>query len=265
MKLIDIGVNLTHPSFNRDREGVIEAAARAGVSPLVITGTGEKASREALCFAAGYSEKKPGALYATAGVHPHEVRFCGERTIETLRELALAYKAVAIGECGLDYNRNFSSQDAQRKWFEKQIELAVELSLPLFLHERDASEDFTGILKNCGARVPAKVVHCFTGNEAELMKYLDLGCHIGLTGWICDERRGTHLEALVKKIPSDRIMIETDAPFILPRNLPEKVRARRNEPKYLPYIAGTIARCLGRDPEDFAAETFTNTRRFFGV
>ncbi|MDR2618999.1 MAG: TatD family hydrolase [Treponema sp.] len=265
MKLIDIGVNLTHPSFNRDREEVIEAAACAGVSPLIITGTGEKASSEALRFAAEYSEKKPGALYATAGVHPHEARFCGERTIETLRELALSYRALAIGECGLDYNRNFSPQDVQRKWFEKQIELAAELSLPLFLHERDASEDFTAILKNCGARVQAKVVHCFTGAGAELEKYLDLGCYIGLTGWICDERRGGHLESLVKKIPPGRIMIETDAPFILPRNLPEKVRARRNEPKYLPHIAGTIARCLGRDPEDFAAETSATTRRFFGI
>jgi TatD DNase family protein len=263
MKLIDIGVNLMPPSFDRDREGVIEAAALAGVSPLVITGTGEKASREALCFAAGYSEQKPGALYATAGVHPHEARFCGEGTLEALRGLALAYGAVAIGECGLDYNRNFSPHDVQRKWFEKQLELGAELSLPLFLHERDAFEDFAAMIKDCKGQV--KVVHCFTGSEAELEKYLDLGCCIGLTGWICDERRGTHLEDMVKRIPPDRIMIETDAPFILPRNLPEKVRARRNEPKYLPHIAGTIARCLGRDPETFAAETFANTRRFFGI
>jgi TatD DNase family protein len=264
MNLIDIGVNLMHPSFNRDRQGVIEAAAAAGVRPLIITGTGEKASREALDFAAAYSEKKPGTLYATAGVHPHEARFWGGKTLETLRELALSCGAVAIGECGLDYNRNFSPQDLQRECFEKQVELAAELSLPLFLHERDASEDFAAIIGNCGNRVPAKAVHCFTGTEAELEKYLDLGCSIGLTGWICDERRGTHLEGLVKKIPPGRLMLETDAPFILPRDLPVTVKNRRNEPKYLPHIAGTIARCLGRDPEDLAAETFANARRFFG-
>ena len=265
MKLIDIGVNLMHPSFNRDREAVIEAAAGAGVSPLIITGTGEKASREALCFAAEYDTKKPGALYATAGVHPHEARFCGERTLETLRELAFTYRAAAIGECGLDYNRDFSPRDVQREWFEKQVELAAELSLPLFLHEREASKDFAAIIENCGNRVPAKVVHCFTCSEAELEKYLDLGCHIGLTGWICDERRGAHLKSLAAKIPPGSLMIETDAPFILPRNLPVKVRNRRNEPKYLPHIAEIIARCQGKDTGQLAGETFAAARRFFGL
>jgi TatD DNase family protein len=261
MQIIDIGINLMHSSFNRDREEVIRNAEALGVSPLIITGTGEKASKEALQYAASI----PGKLYATAGVHPHEARFCNESSIANLKELAIKHKAVAIGECGLDYNRDFSPRDIQRIWFEKQIELAVELHLPLFLHERDASPDFSFILKKYIANVPAAVVHCFTGSEEELRKYLDLGCYIGLTGWICDERRGTHLESLVRKIPSDKLMIETDAPFILPRDLPFKAIGRRNEPKYLPHITETIARHAGKDPDQLAKETFDNTKRFFGI
>jgi TatD DNase family protein len=265
LRLIDIGINLMHSSFNRDREAVVAAAAEAGVSPLVITGTGEKASCEALRYAAEYNTVKAGALYATAGVHPHEARFCNEGAIENLRALAAQYKAEAIGECGLDYNRDFSPRDIQRKWFEKQVELAAELGLPLFLHERDASADFTAIIKNAGGKVPAMVVHCFTGNGAELETYLEAGCYIGLTGWICDERRGSHLESLVKKIPADKLMLETDAPFILPRDLPFKVHGRRNEPKYLPHIAGTIARHQGKTIAALAEVTCANTRRFFGI
>jgi TatD DNase family protein len=261
MKIIDIGINLMHASFKSDREEVIRQAEALGVSPLIITGTGEKASREALHYAASM----PGKLYATAGVHPHEARFCNDSTIANLKELAVKYKAVAIGECGLDYNRDFSPRDVQRKWFEKQIELAIELQLPLFLHERDAFPDFNSLLTKYADKVPAMVVHCFTGSEEALEKYIGLGCYIGLTGWICDERRGTHLASLVKKIPSDKLMIETDAPFILPRDLPFKAEGRRNEPKYLPHIAEVIARHVGKNPEEFAKETFDNTKRFFGI
>jgi TatD DNase family protein len=263
MRFIDIGINLMHPSFDRDREEVIRKAGEAGVSPLIITGTGERSSREAAEYAAAFSGE--GRLYTTAGVHPHEARFCGEKTIGNLRGLALEYQAVAIGECGLDYNRDFSPRDVQRVWFVKQIELASELGLPLFLHERDAFADFAAILEDCGKRVPKKVVHCFTGRREELEKYLDLGCHIGLTGWICDERRGAHLGELVREIPAGRLMLETDAPFLLPRDLPMKVRNRRNEPQYLPHIAETIARLLGKESALLAEEAFAATKEFFGL
>jgi TatD DNase family protein len=263
MKLIDIGINLMHSSFGRYREEVIRKAEDAGVSPLIITGTEERSSREAAGYAAAYAG--PGKLYATAGVHPHEARFCNEGTIGNLRGIASEYGALAIGECGLDYNRDFSPRDVQRAWFVKQIELASELGLPLFLHERDAFADFSAILEDCGKGVPKKVVHCFTGRREELEKYLDLGCYIGITGWICDERRGAHLGELVRHIPPDRLMLETDAPFLLPRDLGEKARNRRNEPKYLPHIAGTIARLLGKDPARLAEETFAATREFFNL
>jgi TatD DNase family protein len=274
-RLIDIGINLMNPSYDRDRDEVVKSAADAGVSPLVITGSGERSSLDAALYAKAYNAAHPCALYSTAGVHPHEVKNCGNGTMEFLMELA-AGKADcspcgkncgirAIGECGLDYNRDFSPRDIQRRWFVKQAELAAELSLPLFLHERDAFADFSIILREFSASVPAAVVHCFTGTGDELEYYLSLDCYIGITGWICDERRGKHLRELIKIIPANRLMLETDGPFLLPRDLPFKVRNRKNESKFLPHIAETVARLLEKDPAKLAKETFENSRRFFRI
>ena len=141
----------------------------------------------------------------------------------------------------------------------------MELSLPLFLHERDAFVDFSIILSEYAKTVPAMVVHCFTGSGEELEHYLSLGCYIGITGWINDERRGKHLRELVKLIPRDRLLLETDAPFLLPRDLPIKAKNKRNEPRFLPHIAETVARCLEKDPAKLAKETTENTKRFFGL
>jgi TatD DNase family protein len=257
--IIDIGINLMHPSFDRDREAAAAAAEAAGVSPLIITGTSVEDSRKAMEYAALH----PGKLYATAGVHPHDAKNCGPSTLPALRELAAHDAVVALGECGLDYNRDFSPRPVQREWFEKQAALAVELGMPLFLHERDASEDFTAILRASG--VTNMAVHCFTGTEAELERYLELGAYIGVTGWICDERRGQGLRSLVRRIPSDRLLIETDAPFLLPRDLGEKVKGGRNEPRFLRHIARVIAQCLGKDEDQLARETRENTCRFFRI
>ena len=283
MNLIDIGINLMNPSYNRDREEVVKAAAAAGVSPLVITGSGERSSLDAALYASAYSAQNEGALCTTAGVHPHEAKNCGNGTIDFLRELvrgksdrmsadgatgghAVDHAVVkAIGECGLDYNRDFSPRDVQRQWFEKQLELAAELSLPLFLHERDASADFSLILERYIKAVPAAVVHCFTGIGEELDHYLSLGCYIGITGWICDERRGSHLRELVKNIPADRLLLETDGPYLLPRDLPLKIRNKRNEPRFLPHIAETVAHCVGKEPGVLAKETVENSKRFLGI
>ena len=275
MKLIDIGINLMDYSYDRDREEVIKAAAEAGVSPLVITGSGERGSLEAALFAEKYNAVHPGALYSKAGVHPHEAKNCGNGTMDFFRELILEKSGpgpidqrsaiVAIGECGLDYNRDFSPRDVQRRWFVKQAELAAEFSLPLFLHERDAFADFSIILREHIKTVPAAVVHCFTGAGDELDYYLSLGCYIGITGWLCDERRGKHLRELVKNIPSDRLMLETDGPYLLPRDLPFKVKNKRNEPKFLPHVAETLARFLNKDTKKLAKETHENSKRFFGI
>lgn len=255
--IIDIGVNLMHRSFHQDREQVVRRAADHGVSPMIITGTSLRSSIEA----SRYADRYRGKLYSTAGVHPHDAKHCSNETIAQLKELASLPQVVAIGECGLDYNRDFSPRDVQRKWFAEQIRLALELNMPLFLHEREAFADFAAMLKDHA--VSKAVVHCFTGTQTELKAYLNMGLYIGITGWICDERRGKHLRELVRMIPLDRLMIETDAPFLTPRDLKEKPADGRNEPAFLPHILQTVARCIGKPAEEVAKETTEPAAEFF--
>ncbi|WP_152970724.1 TatD family hydrolase [Bacillus sp. FJAT-28004] len=258
-KIIDIGVNLMHRSYNQDREQVVERAAANGVSPLVITGTSLRNSMEA----ARYAGRLPGKLYSTAGVHPHDAKSCTDETIKKLKQLVAQPQVVAIGECGLDYNRDFSPRDVQRKWFTEQIDLALEQDMPLFLHEREAFSDFIAILKE--QSVQKAVVHCFTGTLPELKAYLEMGFHIGITGWICDERRGKHLKELVRMIPLDRLMIETDGPFLTPRDLKRRPQDGRNEPAFLPHILQTVSRCIGKPVEEVAEVTRKTSEEFFGL
>jgi len=260
-KVIDIGVNLMHASFQNDREEVVSRARNAGVEQMIITGTSLKSSQIAAKYAEGY----PDILYATAGVHPHDARHCSEQTIKQIRELAAHGNVVAIGECGLDFNRDFSPRPVQEKWFEAQIELACDLKLPLFLHEREAHQRFVEILAKHRARFDRAVVHCFTGTERELDVYLDMGFHIGITGWICDERRGLHLRELIKKIPYDRLMIETDAPFLTPRDLRPKPVDGRNEPAFLLHVLRTVAHCLEESEAEMAETVTQNTIEFFAI
>ena len=255
MQLVDIGANLTHSSFAQDLPEVLERARTAGVAELIITGTAVDESMAAIRLADEYG------LHATAGVHPHHARDCGAQTIPALRELAAHPRVVAIGECGLDFNRNYSPHPDQEKWFVAQLELGLSLGKPLFLHSRDAHPRFAQILQH--HRVTNAVAHCFTGEKAELHAYLELGLYIGITGWICDERRGRHLLELVRDIPRDRLLLETDSPYLTPRDLKPQPKARRNEPAFLPHIARTVARALGRPVEDLAAETTRNARTLF--
>ena len=257
MQLADIGANLTHASFRDDLDAVLARAREHGVGTIVVTGTTVEESRRAAELAQAHG------LYATAGVHPHHARECGAGTIAALRELARQPRVVAIGECGLDFNRNYSPHPDQEKWFVAQLELALALGKPLFLHSRDAHPRFAEILRNL--RVGKAVAHCFTGEAAELRAYLDLGLYIGLTGWICDERRGAHLVALAKEIPADRLLLETDSPYLTPRDLHPQPKARRNEPAHLPHILRAVARARGEAPEALAAATTRNARAFFGL
>lgn len=259
MQTIDIGINLIHRQFQPDREAVLKRAVNAGVSPLIITGTSVRSSEQA----AAYAAKNPGTLYATAGVHPHEAKSCNAQTIGQLRALLGKPEVVAVGECGLDYDRDFSPRDMQRKWFTAQIELAQELDMPLFLHERAAFGDFVDILGQYTKQCEKAVVHCFTGTRHELEAYLALGCSIGITGWVCDDRRGQQLRTIVKYIPKNKLMIETDAPFLLPRNIHPRPQAGRNEPAFLPHIAAEIAACRGETASELADYTSENARRFF--
>jgi TatD DNase family protein len=258
--IVDIGVNLAHRSFQRDRRAVVERAFAAGVRTMIVTGTSVAISEEGLRIAREY----PKQLFSTAGVHPHDSKNCTEETMSELRRLAAHKEVVAIGECGLDFNRDFSPRPLQEKWFEAQVALAEEVQRPLFLHERDAQERFCAILKAVRKSVPA-VIHCFTAGREELRTYLDMGLHIGITGWICDERRGMHLRELVKEIPPERLMIETDAPFLLPRTMAAKPKDGRNEPAFLPYVLQTVAECFGKPAVEVAEATTRTARKFFGI
>ena len=253
MQLVDIGANLTHSSFRDDLPEVLERARQAGVGQIIVTGTTVEESRQASTLGFPF----------TAGVHPHHARDCGPATIPELKKIAEQPNCVAIGECGLDFNRNYSPHPDQEKWFVAQLELGLSIGKPLFLHSRDAHPRFAEILRN--HRVGNAVAHCFTGERDELRAYLDLGLYVGITGWICDERRGKHLVELVREIPRDRLLLETDAPYLTPRDMRPQPKARRNEPAFLPHILQAVARALGRPPEEVAAETTQNASRLFSL
>src|SRR3954468_24718813 len=257
MQLTDIGANLTHAAFHDDFDAVVGRAHAAGVSTIIVTGTTVLESE----MAAEIADRVD--LYCTVGVHPHHARDCGPATIGELRRLAEHSRVVAIGECGLDFNRNYSPHPDQEKWFGAQLELGLELGLPLFLHSRDAHPRFAEILRH--HRVKDAVAHCFTGEKAELDAYVELGLYIGISGWICDERRGTHLLQLVRDIPPDRLLLETDSPYLTPRDMRPQPKSRRNEPAFLPHIAKTVARALGRPAEEVAAETTRNAQTLFDI
>lgn len=261
MQLIDIGANLTHDSFNADREATLTRAADNGVTQMVVTGASLEGSETALELA----RQHPGILFATAGVHPHLASDYDDATHTRLRELLAADEVLAVGETGLDYFRNFSPRDAQIKAFERQLQNAIDSGKPLFLHQRDAHDDFLACLDAVQAKLGKAVVHCFTANQAELEHYLERDFYIGITGWICDERRGHHLRDLVGMIPANRLMIETDAPYLLPRDLPHKVPSRRNEPMYLAHISREVARDRHEDPATTAANSTATARAFFGL
>jgi TatD DNase family protein len=255
--LVDIGANLTHAAFADDLGQVLARARGAGVGTIVVTGTSVAESLAAARLADAHG------LYATAGVHPHHARDCDGATIPALREIAAHPRVVAIGECGLDYNRNYSPHPDQERWFAAQLELGVELGKPLFLHSRDAHPRFAEIVASFK---PSKAVaHCFTGERDELHAYLKLGLYIGITGWICDERRGRHLLALVREIPADRLLVETDSPYLTPRDMQPQPKARRNEPAFLPHVLRALARALGRPEQEVAAQTARNACALFGL
>jgi TatD DNase family protein len=260
-ELIDIGSNLTHSSFAGDLAEVLERALEAGVRRQIVTGTDLASSRAAALLAAG----SPGMLWSTAGFHPHHASEFEPAQRAELEELLGQPRVVAVGECGLDYFRDFSPRAAQRAAFVAQLEIAAATGKPVFLHQRDAHEDFTAILAEHRGVLAGGIAHCFTGGPQELEAYLDLDLSIGITGWINDERRGASLREAVLHVPSDRMMIETDAPYLLPRDLSPPPRSRRNEPAYLPHVARTVAALRGEPLEQVARATTENAVRFFGL
>ncbi|WP_145523090.1 3'-5' ssDNA/RNA exonuclease TatD [Yersinia rohdei] len=257
--MFDIGVNLTSSQFAKDCPQIIAAAKEAGVTGMLITGTDAQESQAALDLAMTY----PGYCWSTAGVHPHHAS-CWDMSVEqTIRALSANTSVVAIGECGLDFNRNFSTPAEQEIAFTAQLALAAELSLPVFLHCRDAHERFIALLLPWLDKIPAAVVHCFTGTADELDACLALGVSIGITGWVCDERRGLELRALLPRIPVQQLLLETDAPYLLPRDIYPKPASRRNEPRFLPHIVQQVAIWRQEDPKWLGQKTDENARRIF--
>jgi len=261
MNWVEIGINLTNRRYDKDRDQVIENALQIGVDKMVITGTSVAESTKALELALSM----PGILYSTAGCHPHEAKTLGNDGLATLEELAQNDAVVAIGECGLDFKRNFSPEKKQIEAFKQQLELAIKFKKPVFLHERDAFDTQYQILKDYFPSLTGAVSHCFTGERQQLESYLELGLHIGITGWICDERRGQGLFEAVKLIPDNRLMLETDGPYLTPRNLPKKPKNGRNEPQYLPHIGATVALSRGQNLSHIAEICYTNSCRFFDL
>jgi TatD DNase family protein len=259
--LIDIGANLTHDSFDGDREAVITRARAAGVVQMIITGASVAGSAAAIELARAHRNH----LFATAGVHPHHASELDASALARLAELVAGPEVLAVGECGLDYYRDYSPRDVQRRAFERQLALAADSGKPVFLHQRDAHDDFAAIVREHRAALRGGVAHCFTAQRAELECYLGLGLAIGMTGWICDERRGGHLPPLMPLVPPGQLMIETDAPYLLPRDLSPKPVSRRNEPMYLPHVAAVVARARGESLADLAAHTTDAARAMFGL
>lgn len=261
-KYIDIAVNLTGSAFKKDVPHVIERAQAAGVEKLIVTGTDSFHSEQALLLAEQYDS----VCYATVGLHPHHASDYSSDLNSELRDMLFHKNALAVGECGLDFNRNFSTRKEQIHAFEGQLEIAIDLQKPLFLHQRDAHDDFISILKSCRSDLNKIVVHCFTGTIEEVNDYILLDMHVGVTGWICDERRGTSLQQAVKHIPLDRIMLETDAPYLLPRDLVETpVEKRRNEPCFLPHVSQSVAKYMQVDENQLAAAAYENSCVFFDL
>ncbi len=265
MDLVDIGFNFTSNAFRKDEKQVVERANKVGVTRFILTGSSFEESKHALKLTTQYR-----GMYSTAGVHPHLAKEYNDGTPQQLCELTKHKNVVAIGEAGLDYNRNYSTPSQQQYAFQSQLELAAELNMPIFCHERDAHKDFVKLLQQLRDKLNKIVVHCFTGTEDELKCYLELDCYIGITGWICDERRGYHLHKFIHQIPTNRLMVETDSPYLLPRNIPTSTEyltpdGRRNEPAFLPHILQTVAKYRNSSTEQTAFETTQTAKDFFSI
>ena len=259
-QFFDIGANLTHKSFDKDLESILNEAHEQGVKRLSITGS----CLEDSIVASEIAEKYKSTCISTAGIHPHNAKEYSPELFTEIKSLLKKDVVKSIGETGLDFNRNFSSPEDQQLSFEAHLELSIEMNIPLFLHERDAHKKFIEITSSYIDHMPKSVVHCFTGNKGALLKYIEMGFYIGITGWLCDERRGKHLEELISLIPLDRLMIETDSPYLLPRDMGIDNSAR-NEPRYLGHIAKKVASLRPESEELLFSAMYMNSLDFFNL
>ncbi|WP_333497233.1 3'-5' ssDNA/RNA exonuclease TatD [Kluyvera sp. CHPC 1.251] len=258
--MFDIGVNLTSSQFARDRDDVVARARDAGVHGMLLTGTNLHESEAAQQLAERFD-----CCWSTAGVHPHDASSWSSEVAEAIYTLVNKPEVVAVGECGLDFNRNFSTPTEQEAAFTAQLAMASELGMPVFLHCRDAHDRFLTLLEPWLDHLPGAVLHCFTGTRDEAQACLDRGLSIGITGWVCDERRGLELRELLPMIPADRLLLETDAPYLLPRDMTPKPASRRNEPAYVTHILERVAGWRGEEVQWLEAVTDNNARRLFNI
>ncbi len=259
-RMFDIGVNLTSSQFARDRDEVVARARAAGVHGMLLTGTNRHESEEAQRLAERFE-----GCWSTAGVHPHDSSSWSPEVADAIYALVNKPEVVAVGECGLDFNRNFSTPAEQEVAFSGQLAMAAELGMPVFLHCRDAHERFLALLEPWLDHLPGAVLHCFTGTREEAQQCLDRGLMIGITGWVCDERRGLELRELLPTIPADRLLLETDAPYLLPRDMTPKPVSRRNEPAYVRHILSRVAEWRGEDVQWLEAVTDSNAKRLLKI
>lgn len=256
--MIDIGVNINHKVFLDDLEQTISDMQDAGVKGMICIASDFNESVQIQALSQLFPQ-----MWNTLGCHPHHAKTWNNDSKQRFSSLIYASKPVAIGETGLDFNRNYSTPEEQRYAFHQQIDLALEHNLPLYLHERDAHKEMIAILKQHPDLAKKSVLHCFTGSRAELDNYIALGLFIGVTGWVCDERRGEDLQASVPHIPLDKLLLETDAPFLLPRNI--RPRPKKNHPKYLPWVAEEVAKLQGISLDVLIQATIKNTETAFGI
>ena len=256
MMLFDSHCHLDDPSFKNDLEAVIDRARAAGVIRLMTIGVTLDASRTAVVLA----RSRPG-VYASVGVHPHDAQDCSDAVLDELVRLSRAPEVRAWGETGLDFNRMYSPREEQEKWFQRQLETAAERSLPMIFHERDSRGRFLELLKTCPPPPGAAVIHCFSGTESELKRYLDMGYYIGLTGILTVKERGESLRRLAPRIPPGQLLVETDAPYLTPE--PERRRLRRNEPAFVRSVLLKLAEVRREDPEELARTVFANACRLY--
>lgn len=258
--MIDIGANLCNPQFSHDLNDILENAFHDGVKCCIITGNNIKCSFDAVKIIK--ENKSQMKLYSTAGIHPHNAKNFNKNSSESILKLIKEQCVVAIGECGLDYNRLFSTKEEQIKCFEEQLRIAETNNLPVFLHERDSGDDFVNILKKYKV---SGVVHCFTGKPEHVKEYIKMGFYIGITGWVSDHRRNKTLLESIKYIPLNKLLIETDCPFLTPYNMPFAGKHKRNEPKYLKYIVKTLASLYKVTENEVIKSTTENAKSLFRI
>ena len=258
-EVADIACNFTSERFDKDLDEVINRAMTNKITKFGLICSRLSDIDKLLEIYNQYSKN----MFFTIGVHPHHANEINDKYLKNLKEAITKYNPDAIGETGLDFFRNLSTYDEQIYAFEEQIKIAVDTNKPLFLHQRDSHDDFIKILRQYSSGISKAAVHCFTGTQAQLEDYLELDCYIGVTGWICDEKRNVELRKTIKNIPLEKLMIETDCPYLIPKNLVEKPKNNRNEPSNLNHIINEIAELMEIDIDILRKQTFVNTINYF--